>query len=174
MDGACPARRGYEKKMTLLDLTLTPNRSFQSQHVRWVLGGVGCLFFLGGLRFLALGAWPIVPFMALDLALLWWAFRASYASGRGHERLVLADDRLELLRVSPKGAERRFGFEPLWTRVLMEEKPLGDVQLWLTARERRVSVGRFLSPRERREVGEVINAGLAAYRSGRPSTSSMT
>jgi uncharacterized membrane protein len=111
--------------------------------------------------------------MALDLGLLWWAFRASYASGRGHERLVLADDRLELLRVSAKGMERRFGFEPLWTRVLLEETALGDVRLWLAARGRRVSVGRFLSPGERREVGEVIRAGLEAYRSGRPSTSSM-
>jgi uncharacterized membrane protein len=159
--------------MTVIDLTLTPNRSFDRGHVRWVLGGVGVIFFLGGLRFLALGAWPILPFMALDLGLLWWAFRASYASGRGHERLVLADDRLELLRVSAKGMERRFGFEPLWTRVLLEETALGDVRLWLAARGRRVSVGRFLSPGERREVGEVIRAGLEAYRSGRPSTSSM-
>jgi len=159
--------------MTLLDLTLTPNRSFDRQHVRWVLGAVGLVFFLGGLRFLALGAWPILPFMALDLALLWWAFRASYASGRGHERLVLEDDRLELLRVSPRGAERRLRFEPLWTRVLLEETPLGDVRLWLAARGQRVSVGRFLSPGERREVGEVIRAGLEAYRLGRPSTSSM-
>jgi uncharacterized membrane protein len=159
--------------MTLIDLTLTPNRSFERGHVRWVLGGVGLIFFLGGLRFLALGAWPILPFMLIDLVLLWWAFRASYASGRGHERVVLGDDRLELLRVSAEGTERRFGFEPLWTRVLVEETPLGDVRLWLAARDRRVSVGRFLSPRERREVGEVLRAGLDAYRSGRPSTSSM-
>ncbi|WP_439533233.1 DUF2244 domain-containing protein [Polymorphobacter sp.] len=159
--------------MTVIDLTLTPNRSFDRGHVRWVLGGVGLVFFLGGLRFLALGAWPILPFMALDVLLLWWAFRASYASGRGHERLVLAEDRLELLRVSAKGTERRFGFEPLWTRVQLEETPLGDVRLWLAAHGRRVSVGRFLSPGERREVGEVISAGLERYRSGRSSTSSI-
>jgi uncharacterized membrane protein len=159
--------------MARLDLTLTPNRSFDRRHVRWVLGAVGLVFFLGGLRLLVLGAWPILPFMVLDVALLWWAFRASYASGRGHERLVLDGDRLELLRVSPRGAERRFGFEPLWTRVLLEEGPLGDVRLWLAARGRRVSVGRFLSPAERREVGELIRAGLEAYRLGSPSTSSM-
>lgn len=157
----------------LIDLTLTPNRSFDRRHVRWILGGMGFIFFLAGLRFLALGAWPILPFMALDVGLLWWAFRASYASGRGHERVVLAGDRLEVLRVSPRGAERRFGFEPLWTRVQLEETPLGDVRLWLAARGRRVSVGRFLSPSERREVGEVIRAGLEAYRLGSPSTSSM-
>ncbi|GGI87034.1 membrane protein [Polymorphobacter multimanifer] len=157
----------------VLDLTLTPNRSFDRRHMPWVVGGVGLLFFLGGLRFLALGAWPILPFMALDVGLLWWAFRASYASGKGHERLLLADDHLELLRVSAQGAERRFGFEPYWTRVHLEETALGDVKLWLAARERRVSVGRFLSPRERREVGALITAVLADYRAGNPSTSSI-
>lgn len=157
----------------LLDLTLTPNRSFDRGHVRWVLGAVGVIFLLGGLRFLALGAWPILPFMVIDVALLWWAFRASYASGRGHERLVLDGDRLELLRVSAQGAERRFGFEPLWTRVQLEETPLGDVKLWLAARERRVSLGRFLSPRERREVGALVSSVLADYRAGRPRTSSI-
>ncbi|WP_416906970.1 MAG: DUF2244 domain-containing protein [Polymorphobacter sp.] len=156
-----------------LDLTLTPNRSFAPDHVRWVLGGVGLIFFLGGLRFLALGAWPILPFMALDVGLLWWAFRASYASGRGHERLVLADDRLELLRVTPRGDERRFGFEPLWTRVMLEETALGDVKLWLAMRGRRVRLGHFLSPGERREVGALVSAVLADYRAGKPSTSSM-
>lgn len=161
----------------VLDLTLTPNRSFDRAHMRWVVGGVGVIFFLGGLRFLALGAWPILPFMLIDVGLLWWAFLASYASGRGHERLVLADDRLELLRVSAAGTVRRFGFEPLWTRVMMEETALGDVKLWLTARERRVRVGHFLSPRERREVGAVITSVLADYRAGagdaKPSTSAM-
>lgn len=161
----------------VLDLTLTPNRSFDRVHMRWVVGGVGVLFFLGGLRFLALGAWPILPFMLVDVGLLWWAFRASYASGREHERVLLEGDRLELLRVNAAGAERRFGFEPLWTRVMMEETALGDVKLWLAARERRVRVGQFLSPRERREVGAVISSVLADYRAGagdaRPSTSTM-
>ena len=157
----------------VLDLTLTPNRSFDRRHVPWVVGAVGLVFFLGGLRFLALGAWPILPFMAIDVGLLWWAFRANYASGKGHERVVLAGDRLELLRVSAAGAERRFGFEPLWTRVMLEETALGDVKLWLAARERRVSVGRFLSPGERRDVGAAIEAALQNYRAGSPSTSSM-
>ena len=162
----------------LLDLTLTPNRSFDRRHMRWLVAAVGGIFLLGGLRFLALGAWPILPFMAADLALLWWAFRASYRSGGGHERVVLADDALTLHRVSPLGATRRFGFEPLWTRVQVEETPLGDAHVFLAARGRRVRVGGFLSAPERREVGAAITAALAAYRDGgysggSPSTSSI-
>jgi len=162
----------------VLDLTLTPNRSLERRHTRWLIGGVGIIFAIGGLRFLVLGAWPILPFMAADLALLWWAFRSNHAAGRGHERLVLAGDELTLLRVGAHGGERRFGFEPLWTRVQLEETPLGDALLYLAARGRRVSVGSFLSAPERREVGAVIAAALADYRAGSsrgasPSTSSI-
>ncbi len=156
-----------------LDLTLTPNRSFDRNHARWLIIGVGAIFFLGGMRFLALGAWPILPFMAADTALLWWAFRANYASGRGHERVVLAGDALTVTRVSARGEVRRFGFEPLWTRVLIEEDALGDANLFLAARGRRVRVGGFLSAPERREVGAAIGHALDGYRSWRPSTSSM-
>ena len=156
-----------------LDLILTPNRSFDRRHVPWLVGTVGVIFFIGGLRFLALGAWPILPFMAADVALLWWAFHASYAGGRGHERVVLRGDELTLHRVSPHGTEKRFGFEPLWTRVQVEETPLGDAHVFLTARGRRVRVGQFLSAPERREVGAVIASALSAYRSAGPSTSSI-
>jgi uncharacterized membrane protein len=160
-----------------LDLTLTPNRSLSRTPTRWLIGGVGGFFFLSGLRFLALGAWPILPFMAIDVALLWWAFRTNNAAGRGHERVILADDALTVLRVSPHGEEQRFGLDPYFARVQIEETPLGDAELFLAARGRRVRVGGFLSAPERREVGAVISAALSAYRAGTgfqsPSTSSI-
>ncbi len=157
----------------MLDLTLTPNRSLSPRHARRLVAAVAVLFLLGALRFLALGAWPILPFMALDTWLLWWALRANTAAGRGHERLVLAGDALTLHRVTATGRESRFGFEPLFARVEVEETPLGDAQLFLSARGRRVRVGGFLSAPERREVGAVIEGALAAYRrgDGRPALS---
>lgn len=149
----------------VLDLTLTPNRSLSRRNMRWVVGGVGGVFFLSGLRFLALGAWPILPFLFADVALLWWAFRANTASGRGHERVILAGDALTLDRVTAQGAQKRFDFEPFFTRVQVEETPLGDAHVYLTARGRRVSVGSFLSAPERRQVGAAIAAALSDYRS---------
>lgn len=131
------------------------------------------MLFVGGLRFLALGAWPIIPFMLADVALLWWAFRASYAAGRGHERVVLANDALTVVRVSQHGTEKRFGFEPYWTRVQVEETASGDAHVFLAMRERRLRIGSFLSAPERRQVGAAIAAALTDYRSGSPSTSSI-
>lgn len=159
--------------MAQLDLLLTPNRSLDRSHMRWLVGGVALLFAVGGLRFLALGAWPVLPFMAADVALLWWAFCASYASGRGHERLVLAGDALTLTRVSARGDERRFAFEAYWARVDIIEDALGDARVSIAGRGRRILVGAFLSAPERIAVGRTLAAALAAYRAASPSTSAI-
>jgi len=145
-------------------LELRPNRSLDRRHFLWMIAGVAVIFLLMGIRFLALGAWPILPFMALDLALLWWAMRASYKSGQAVEELRLDAEGLQLVRISPLGHRQRTLIEPHWARVELEE--LGDQQnrLWLKSGQRRVPVGSFLSPPERVEIARVIEDGLERFR----------
>ncbi|MFC3714511.1 DUF2244 domain-containing protein [Sphingoaurantiacus capsulatus] len=146
------------------DLVLTPNRSLDRRHARWIVLGVGAIMGLMALRMLWLGAWPVVPFLILDVALVVWAFRASYRSGRGFETLRLDADDLVVRRTSPEGHERRIRLEPLWTRATLERLAMKQNRLWLVARDTRVSVGRFLSPAEREAIYEVIADGLERFR----------
>jgi uncharacterized membrane protein len=146
------------------DLILTPNRSLDRRHARWLVLGVGLIMLFAGVRMLALGAWPVVPFLAIDTALLAWAFRASYRSGRSYEEVRLDEDDLVVRRRSPEGRERHIRLEPMWTTARLERLAMRQNQLWLTAREQRVSVGRFLSPGEREQVYEVIADGLERFR----------
>ncbi|WP_310475338.1 DUF2244 domain-containing protein [Sandarakinorhabdus sp.] len=155
----------------LLDLTLTPNRSLPRDHARILILAIGGLFLIGSIRFLILGLWPVIPFMIADVALVAWAFRSNYRSGGARERLVLADDALTLTRIDPWGKAVDEVLEPYFTRVELEETPLGDALLFLSARGRRLRVGHFLSAPERREVGAVIREALARYRNS--STSAM-
>lgn len=149
----------------ILDLTLTPNRSLRRDQARWLLVLVGGFFLIGSIRFLILGLWPVIPFMVADVALLAWALRASYRSGGARERLVLADDgQFTFTRISPWGEARVAELEPYFTRVQIEETPLGDAHLFLASQGRRLRVGQFLSPTERREVGALIREGLARWR----------
>ncbi len=151
----------------LLDLTLSPNRSLSRDHARLLVLVVGGLFLMGSIRFLVLGLWPVIPFMVADVVLLAWALRANYRSGGARERLVLADDALTVTRISPWGEEQVDVLEPYFTRVQIEETPLGDAVLFLSARGRRLKVGGFLSAPERREVGAVIAGALMDYREAR-------
>lgn len=160
-------------KPAIFDLELRPNRSMPQRHFGLMMAGVAAIFLLMGIRFLFLGAWPILPFMALDIALLWWAMRASYRSGRASEHLRLDSDGLELVRVAAHGPVHRTRIEPHWARVELEELGADQNRLWLTAPHPsgssrvRHGIGGFLSPAERVEIARVIESGLAAFRERR-------
>ncbi len=133
------------------------------KHFLWMIAGVAVIFLLMGLRFLALGAWPILPFMLFDVALLWWAMRASYRSGEAVEELRLDSSGLELVRISPLGHRQRTLLEPHWARVELEETGEQQNRLWLRAGSRREPVGGFLSPPERVEIARIIEDGLNRF-----------
>lgn len=154
-------------KPAIFDLEMRPNRSLPERQFRLMIAGVALIFLLMGVRFLFLGAWPILPFMAVDLALLWWALRASYRSGRESEHLRLDGDGLELVRVAAHGATRRTRLEARRARVELERLGENENRLWLRADGERHRLGSFLSPAERVDVAQVIEAGLARYRAGR-------
>ena len=153
----------------LLDLTLRPNRSLTRANARTLVLAVGGLFLIGSIRFLVLGLWPVIPFMVADVALLAWALRSNFRSGGAHERLVLAGDALTLIRVNPWGEAVEHVLQPWYTRVDIEETPLGDAHLFLSSSGRRLRVGQFLSAPERREVGALIREALARYRNAKTS-----
>lgn len=146
------------------DLTLRPNRSLDPRLARWIVLGVGVMMLLTGLRVALLGAWPVIPFLVIDVALMAWAFRASYRSGRSIETVRLTEDDLIVGRRSPDGRERRIRLEPLWTNARLEKLSMKQNRLWLAARGRRVAVGQFLSPGEREEIHAVIADGLDRFR----------
>jgi uncharacterized membrane protein len=151
-------------EQTIFALELRPNQSMPPRHFKRMIAGVALVFLLMGLRFLALGAWPILPFMLADIALLWWALRASTRASTAREHLTLNHNGLELLRISPTGTTRATRLEPHWTRVELE--PLGEDgnRLWLKSGQRQLNVGAFLSPPERIEIARVIEDGLRRVR----------
>ena len=154
------------RKPAIFDLELRPNRPMGPRQMWLLLAGVAVIFLLMGLRFLWLGAWPILPFMALDLGLLAWALRESKRSGRQSEHLRLDADGLELVRIPAHGAPRRARIEPHWARVELEEISEDENRLWLCARGVRHPLGVFLSPPERADIARVIEDGLARFRNG--------
>ena len=148
----------------LLDLSLTPNRPLDRRHARWLLAAIAAVFVLGGLRFALIGAWPVIPFLVIDAALLGWALAASYRSGRARETLRLDDAGLVLTQVSARGTEYRVRLEPWTARAELERLPTRSNRLWLTGGGRREAVGGFLSPREREQIHRLIGEALARWR----------
>jgi uncharacterized membrane protein len=140
---------------------LRPHRSLSPLGFKWLIRGAIAANLLIGLPMYILGAWPVLGFMGADVWLLWLMFQRSYTDARRSETLTLTDRELVVDRVSPEGEREQHRLDAYWLKVERGER------LVLSSRGNRVVVGRFLSPRERREVGDQLVAALAALRSPR-------
>ena len=66
-----------EAEPVLLDETLRPSPPMNPRALLVILAVTASFNIAFALSFILRGAWPIAPFMGLDVALLAWAFRAS-------------------------------------------------------------------------------------------------
>ncbi len=144
---------------------LYPHRSLSPRGFRRLMMCVG-LFSVGiGTLFFLSGAWPIVGFMGVDVALLYWAFKASYRSAHDYETVELTADRLIVEKVDRRH-KRRWTFQPAWLRVSMEDPPRHHSQVTLSSHGKSLVVGSFLSPDERLDFAKALREAL--HRSRQP------
>jgi uncharacterized membrane protein len=144
-----------------LDLMLHPHRSLSPTGF-WILMSVlAGLSFAGGIVFWSIGAWPVVGFVGLDVALVYWAFRASYAGGRAYEQLRLWPDSLLVRRMNPAGIEETYAFQPYWLRVEIEALRGRQTRLMLISHGRSLAIGTFLAPEERAALAQKLREALA-------------
>jgi uncharacterized membrane protein len=141
---------------------LRPNSSASPRAfliLAWLLGG------LAGATatvFVVLGAWPVLPFMGLEvgaaLLLLRWH---RIATAREVELLELTEREFRITRTDRRGLVRGLVLEPYWLRAEFSGRP---PRVWLTSHGRRVSVGNALSEEERRALYVAVSDALARWR----------
>jgi uncharacterized membrane protein len=132
-------------------LSVWPHRSLTRRGFVVFIGTTFAMLLVPLLAFVGTPVlWGLLPFMMGVLALTWVLIERSYADGRLTEVLTLWDDRVELVRFNPRGAEQRWEANPYWVRVEMHGTK-GPVENYLTlsGSDRTVEIGAFLSPEER-------------------------
>jgi uncharacterized membrane protein len=128
-----------------------------------VLGGVS---FVTGMAFLMMGAWPVFGFFGLDVALVYFAFRLNFRSGRLLETIDVAPNRVQFTRIHPTGRQELFTFNPAWVRVrLVTDRPDGRTSLRLASHGREVFFGKFLTDEERVDLAGALKDALVAANS---------
>jgi uncharacterized membrane protein len=151
----------------LFAATLTPHRSLPPRGFAWLMGGLAALGFCTGIGFVAAGAWPVMPFFGVDVALLYLAFRCNYRRGRAMETIQLTERRLDVERVSHRGERERWRFQPFWVRVILEERDDGrGRRLLLASHGNSLALGAFLSVPERQDLADSLKAALRRWRDG--------
>ena len=148
----------------LFKAVLTPNQSLSRSGFLIFMAAIGLLSFAIGLAFWWIGAWPVLGFFGLDLALIYLAFRLNFRAGRAAEMIEITPRELILTRYEPSGRTSRTDFNAYWVRVRLDELPGGRTVLRLASHGRSVICGSFLTDDERRDFAEVLAGELIAAR----------
>jgi uncharacterized membrane protein len=143
---------------------LSPHRSLPSGGFHLLMGILALLSLGIGIAFVSIGAWPVIGFFGLDVALVYVAFRLNYRNARESETIRLAGDAFTVERISVRGERRRWRFQPFWVRVTLEERPDASNRLLVASHGRSLVIGDFVSQSVRRELAATIREGLARWR----------
>jgi uncharacterized membrane protein len=146
---------------------LHPHRSLGPTGFLVLMTAIGAVSFVTGMVFLAMGAWPVLGFFGLDVALVYVAFRLNYRSGRLYEMVELTPEALTVTRVHPSGKRECFDFNPYWVRVRLAEGPHGRTDLRIASHGRELAFGRFLTDDERRDFSDALAGALVETRGAR-------
>lgn len=114
--------------------------------------------------FVSMGAWPVGGFFGLDLLLLYLAFRAARRNARRFEWVRVDQQAVTVRRVGPDGRATEWRFDPCWVRVHLDEPPGPHSLVVLASHGRRLALGSFLTPEERREFAQALGQVLQRLR----------
>ncbi|QLH38265.1 MAG: DUF2244 domain-containing protein [Defluviicoccus sp.] len=150
----------------LYSAVLRPHRSTGLTGVRIVTTLVAVWFMILGVVFAIAGAWPVAPFLGLELVLLYVALRINLRAGNTSETIALTRRALTVRRVDHWGKQTSFSFPPQWLQVNLLPMPGDDNCLELRTQGRSVAIASFLMPHERSELAATLRRALGRLTSG--------
>jgi uncharacterized membrane protein len=149
----------------LFSARLTPHRSIGERGYRVVIAVVAVAATVPLITFSSMGAWPIVGFLGLDVALIAWAMWAALNEGKRYEQVTLWRDQLELKQVDGTGKETLVRFNPRFVKLVVDrdynERTTG---LHLRTRDRDVVIGAFLNQDEKSSFAKAFGTALKRAR----------
>jgi uncharacterized membrane protein len=129
---------------------------------RWRLFASLCAVSFGlALAFAAFGAWLVLPYSALEMLVLYVAFRWIDRHATDWERVTVAGDRVTVER-ERGGVLARHEFNRYWTRVELQVDGFGrSPRLELRFAGKSIAVGEELSAAERARLARDLRRALA-------------
>jgi uncharacterized membrane protein len=131
-----------------------------------VLMAAVCLVSFGtGLVFYLLGAWPVIGFMGLDVALVYVAFRLNFRALRLYETVDLTEEALTVTRIAPSGESQSWSFNPYWVRLSLQPRVGRSSELSIASHGKRLVFASFLTDKEREDFASALSSALSYARS---------
>lgn len=144
----------------LYSAELRPHRSTAPRTATTIVIIVGSVWAVISLAFLAMGAWPVLPFLGLEILLLLVFFRLNHRAGNACEAIALTAQALTVRRIDHWGKQSQVTFPPHWLQVNLEPDPTRDNRLELRSHGRSLIIGSFLLPHEREQLAFGLRRAL--------------
>ena len=143
---------------------LAPHRSLRERNFHLLMATLGLVSLAAGIGFVSIGAWPVIGFFGIDVALVYLAFRLNYRRARQSETLRLGDGVFSVERVGVRGEHRKWNFQAFWVRVTLEERGDASNRLLIASHGRSLAIADFVPPDTRRELAATLSDVLGRWR----------
>jgi len=122
---------------------------------------VGITVFLIAIRFVMLGAWVILPFAILEVALLAAGFWLYERASRYRETVQLSRKSILITQESVKG-QKSWQFNPHWVKVTLslDQKDWYPSQLFIGSHGQQVEIGACLTNQEREDLTKALKQAM--------------
>ncbi|MEY3974986.1 MAG: hypothetical protein RLZZ33_41 [Pseudomonadota bacterium] len=134
-------------------IELSPNCSLSPQGARRFFASVCVASMSVALPLTFMGYWPVLPFAGAELALLFWALRASMARRHEKQTITILAETVEIEDCRPP-RQSCVVFPRHWAQVRIHTggSPLHPSRLTVESHGRRHEVGSFLNEQERQAL----------------------
>lgn len=142
-------------------IVLRPNRSLSARGMAMLFGGVAGSVAVLAVIFLNSGAWPVVPFLGLELAAVAATLWLQHRHTNDCEIIRLEDDRLEVVQRRGR-SETCHRFPRYWARVVMEPSPNNHhpSRLVIRSHGRELEVGAGMTEEARRVLTVLLSRAM--------------
>lgn len=134
-------------------IELSPNCSLSPQGARRFFASVCVASMSVALPLTFMGYWPVLPFAGAELALLFWALRASMARRHEKQTITILAETVEIEDCRPP-RQSCVVFPRHWAQVRIHTggSPLHPSRLTVESHGRRHEIGSFLNEQERQAL----------------------
>jgi len=141
---------------------IAPHRSLTPRGMVILLGSLAVLNFAAGTFMWWLGAWPVVGFMGLDVALIWFALKWSMRRAGRRERITVTEEELTIDRFVGDRRTENLSFARPFFQIVLERDEARDIvgRLAVRSKGRSHQIGSFLGAEERLELARALEQAL--------------
>lgn len=144
----------------LFHALITPHRSLSPRGLAGVVGIIMAGTAVTALRFVFVGAWPVLPFGIVESGLAIWLLLRHARRTRASELVILTDSALLITRTDDAGRQSRKELANAWLSVVVEDRPGSVCRLLLCSHGEREEIGTVLGDGQKRDLAKALEGAL--------------